>query len=545
MSNTHGLQVKKPISVWNQPLKANFKDLFKSLTKAAISSATFNWVEAGKNAADALTAVGLEKDAGQIAWLLIYRSIEKALHSLVEENLDLIRSSSTGYWNVQGQPEITDEAIEIAGNKLDLSVEQSELAIDESFFKKPGELPVLQQIKLPFAQWLTSVGLTEAQAKSISDRLPTYFVYALNDEWRVRRDDYKLLTEALDTPFTKATEREQAWARYSAALQKQIEEPMFYEAFSLRQVYVPPRAFYERKAESLQGKATTEDVAHGAARERVVIDLEKELEVWLSKPDPQDAIRVISGGPGSGKSSFAKMFAAHQSERTARRVLFVPLHRFDSTNDLVDAVKEFVNYDGFLPHNPLDPKEGESCLLIIFDGLDELSMQGKVAAEVAQRFVQEVQRKVESLNAHEPRLKVIISGRELAVQANADGFRKPQQILQVLPYYLSTDDTFKPFSNTKDKYVDEHNLLKQDQRQLWWAAYGKASGRGYNEMPEVLSREALVEITSQPLLNYLVALSFARGTLDFATESSLNVIYDDLLKAVYQRVWGEHQHPAI
>ena len=545
MTNIHGLRVKKPISVWNQPLKANFKDLFKSLTKTAISGATLNWVEVGKNAADALTAVGLEKDAGQIAWLLIYRSIENALHGLVEENLDLIKSISGGRGEAQEQSELSDEAIDIAAGKLDFSVEQSELVIDEVFFKKPGELPVLQQIALPFKQWLLNVGLTEAQAKSISDRLPVYFVYALSDEWRARRDDYKLLTEALETPFTKATEREHSWARYSAMLQKQIEEPMFYEAFSLRQVYVPLRAFYERKAGNERGKPVAEGVTQRAARERVVIDLEKELKAWLSKTDSQDAVRVISGGPGSGKSSFAKMFAAQQSAQMERRVLFVPLHRFEPTDDLIDAVKEFVSYDGFLSHNPLDPKEGESRLLLIFDGLDELSMQGKVAAEVAQRFVQEVQRKVESFNAREPRLKVLISGRELAVQANVDGFRKPQQVLHILPYYLGESAGNELVKNQEVKYVDEHNLLAQDQRQLWWAAYGKASGREYGGMPDVLERDELVEITSQPLLNYLVALSFVRGALDFATESSLNVIYDDLLKAVYQRVWGEHQHPAV
>jgi hypothetical protein len=545
MSNVHGLHVKKPISVWNQPLKANFKDLFKSLTKTAISGATFNWVEAGKNATDALTAVGLEKDAGQIAWLLIYRSIENALHSLVEENLDLIKSVSSGYGDAQGQLELSDEAVEIITGNLDFSVEQSELVIDETFFKKPGELAVLQKIALPFKQWLSGVGLTEAQARSISDRLPVYFVYALSDEWRTRRADYKLLTEALETPFTQATEREQSWARYSAMLQKQIEEPMFYEAFSLRQVYVPLRAFYERKIEGERGKPVAEGVTQTAARERVVVDLETELKAWLSKTDAQDAIRVISGGPGSGKSSFARMFAAQQSVQAERRVLFVPLHRFEPTDDLIDAIGDFVSYDRFLSHNPLDPKEGDSRLLLIFDGLDELSMQGKVAAEVAQRFVREVQRKVESFNAHEPRLKVLISGRELAVQANVDGFRKPQQVLHILPYYLAEIANNEPVEKNGVKYVDEHTLLAQDQRQLWWAAYGAASGRGYDAMPDVLEREELAEITSQPLLNYLVALSYVRGALDFATESSLNVIYDDLLKAVYQRVWGEHQHPAV
>ena len=47
--------------------------------------------------------------------------------------------------------------------------------------------------------------------------------------------------------------------------------------------------------------------------ERFVVDLESELSAWLNKADNNDAIRVVSGGPGSGKSSFAKIFAAKQA----------------------------------------------------------------------------------------------------------------------------------------------------------------------------------------------------------------------------------------
>ena len=117
-------------------------------------------------------------------------------------------------------------------------------------------------------------------------------------------------------------------------------------------------------------------------------------------------------------------------------MLFVPLHRFDLSDDLIDAIKAFVELDGFLPHNPLDQKDGDPRLLIIFDGLDELSMQGKLAAEAAQNFVQEVLRKVDRLNLRDARLKVLITGRDLSVQVNESNLRRPQQILHLLPYHL-------------------------------------------------------------------------------------------------------------
>jgi len=270
--------------------------------------------------------------------------------------------------------------------------------------------------------------------------------------------------------------------------------------------------------------------------QRVVLDLEIELKAWLEKGDRNDAIRVISGGPGSGKSSFAKIFAANQAGKGKIPVLFIPLHHFEPSDDLVDAVGKFVRDDPILRHNPLDKDKADSLLLIIFDGLDELAMQGKIATEIAQQFVREVQRKVERFNGRETCLQVLISGRELVVQANSSDFRQPQQILHILPYFV----VYKERTN----YIDDQNLLQQDQRQIWWQKYGNASGRRYDCLPEELNQDNLIEITAQPLLNYLVALSFDEQK-KFPTDGNLNAIYANLLTAVYERGWAGYQHPAI
>jgi uncharacterized protein YjbI with pentapeptide repeats len=102
-------------------------------------------------------------------------------------------------------------------------------------------------------------------------------------------------------------------------------------------------------------------------------------------------------------------------------------------------------------------------------------------------------------------------------------------------------------SNLAVDIFDDSDFRKrsnEDQRHHWWAAYGASSGLEYQDMPSELDKGALVEITAQPLLNYLVALSFARGKLDFTKDNNINVIYSDLLQAVYQRVWGQ-PHPSI
>src|SRR5262249_40918738 len=149
---------------------------------------------------------------------------------------------------------------------------------------------------------------------------------------------------------------------------------------------------------------------------------------WIEGADPQDAIRVISGGPGSGKSSFARIFAAGIAQSHSRlKVLFVPLHLIDASKELVDEVGRFVRDEGVLPGNPLDPESPDQNLLVIFDGLDELASQGKAAADIARGFVREVEKTVERRNQQAVRLRVLLSGRELVVQENESEFRRPRQ----------------------------------------------------------------------------------------------------------------------
>jgi len=192
--------------------------------------------------------------------------------------------------------------------------------------------------------------------------------------------------------------------------------------------------------------------------ERVVTDLEEELIQWYQKAEKNDALRVIRGGPGYGKSSFLKIFAEKISA-TGEHVLFIPLHRFEVKDDLTEAVRNFARYDKFISGDPFD----EERLLIIFDGLDEISMQGKVLAEVASQFVREVDRKLTNYNSVKTQVMIIISGRDVIVQQHEAEFRKDRQVLRLLPYYLSQED--------KEGLTAKRNLLKIDQRDTWWGKF--------------------------------------------------------------------------
>jgi hypothetical protein len=483
-----------------------------SLGKAAINGAFLKWDDLAENGVEVLESLGLEAKSGEIADKLIVNSLLRAMEDLLKENKDFLIKKP--------------DNLKPLFDEIYSSLAHGELIIDQTFFQRPKDFPIVQAAKTGFAKWLEEFVEKKVETENISRRLPAYFVFALNEEWRTRKQYYAALKEELDTPFTQASEREQGWLRYRAWLQKRVDEPMFLEAFSLKQVYVPLRAYYKREIEGQPERKLERGIAEQKQYERVVVDLNSELETWLQEAKPDDAIRLISGGPGSGKSSFAKIFAAQQAEKGEMPVLFIPLHHFKLSDDLVKAVGEFVQIEGFLPHNPLGRGDGESRLLIIFDGLDELSMQGKVAEEAAREFVDEIRSQIALFNASVPRLQVLLSGRELVVQANYSKFRKPHQILHIIPYFVAEEE--RNFKN----YVDEQQLLEEDQRQLWWQSYGKAKGKDYSGLPPELDKHNLVEITAQPLLNYLVALSIERDKLQFSDETNLNEIYGSSVLSV-------------
>jgi uncharacterized protein YjbI with pentapeptide repeats len=496
-------------------LELDLKALFKALSKAAGHTAVGKWEELGTDTVEALSAIGLSTEPAELAFLLVRRSLAQALFDLVAES---------------AAPHLTPMPPADVAKQLDFSGLIGEVDLDRRFLEAPATLPIISAAQTVFRQWLEAHGIQPPSAVAIADRLPTYFVYALNHEWRRNAKSYVALLAAINTPFTNAGEREWTWSMYGALLQRRVQESVFDEPFSLQQIYVPLRAFY---FEEYQSKPPVAAGPRTRLR-RVIVDLASELQTWIDKPSQQDTLRVISGGPGSGKSSFARVFAARLSENARIHALFVPLHLVDATRDVVDEIGRFVRDEGVLKHNPLDADSEEPNLVIIFDGLDELASQGKAAAETAGAFVREIDKLVERRNANGVRLRVLVSGRELVVQENESEFRKPRQILTLLPYFADQSSD-RQYLRSDEEVSDPQSLLTTDLRDLWWVKYGELTGNVQKGLPPELARHELDEITAQPLLNYLVALSYTRKKIDFTKDVNLNEVYADLVSAVHER----------
>lgn len=523
-----GFGLSRPLSAWNKPLKADWWGLFKGMAGTAVDAIEGKWVESGLGLIDIASALSLETKAAERAWVLIRNSMVKAL-------ADIVKDVSPDERDKVDPQRMTSVAV-----RIDAELQTYELSIERGWFDKPGSLPLVGRVASALEVWLSEgYGCTAAQAKACANRLPSYFTFALHDEWRRGHAQYQAIAAALDSPFLKAAETERAWGRYRAALVRKVDEPMFEEAFGVREVYVPLRCYHWKSVKQSGKKERLEPAAEsprGGAdrredRQRVLGMLDEWLDAWVKARQPHDSLRVLSGGPGSGKSTTARMLAARVAQQADIPVLFIPLHRgFRVEDQFKRAVEQYFTETGeFSPEATASFWKGP--LLLILDGLDELSESGRAGAEVASKLMDEVRRVLDrhADDANAPTLLVLATGREPAVQACEAITRMEGVVLHALPYVLDKDE-WKDSSAKKEPHVD--------QRHEWWRKLGEAKALGYTEMPPELQEKGLDEVTAQPLLNYLVALSHRGGRIDFNGPVNRNEIYADLLRGVWERKYA-------
>lgn len=144
------LKAKKPVNVLFKPVKADFKDLFKALAKGIGHTATGKWVELGADAVEALAALGLATEPGELAFLLIRRSLTLAVFELVGDNASQLSDKTA-----------TDALVE----SLDLSIEVS---VDLKFLDRPEDLPILDSFKRLLSDWLKRLGIEEPASRCYS-----------------------------------------------------------------------------------------------------------------------------------------------------------------------------------------------------------------------------------------------------------------------------------------------------------------------------------------------------------------------------------------
>jgi len=490
--------------VSSRPVKIeSYSAIFSSLVRIALNGFKGDFVEASLSAIELVAAFGIEGTEERLGWDLVNHSVVQAIGDLLKDN--------------QNSFIVKDEETYI--EKIKALKYDKEIKVDNTFFKNPKESEFVKDIQSILLDWFKLANIEDHKSETIAARFPSFFVYALNDEWGKNSKKYERLLAPAETPFSEQAKMEDDWNKYKAYLDKQTQESIFTEAFSLSQIYIPLCAYFKKNILNEEKK--------------IVVDLRNAIYEWLEKDDKDDSVRIISGGPGSGKSSFVKMFAADIAD--THNVLFIPLHHLSLKDDIEEDITKFLVSNKYFEKTPIG---NEEKLLIIFDGLDEISMQGKIGVEAARDFSRQIERLLLNYNHQKLQINIIITGRDLPIHEIEADFRKNSQVLHVLPYYVEREKEIQLFTV---EYIDEKKLLNEDKRNLWWERYGKLTGKNYKKLPDELNHNISIEITAQPLLNYLLAISYGRGKIKFSDNTNRNELYSDLISAVYERGWQGEQ----
>ena len=160
---------------------------------------------------------------------------------------------------------------------------------------------------------------------------------------------------------------------------------------------VPLNAWH-RVRQKPNGKAEQKD-------RREVVHLTDDILAWLRGERGKGRLRLISGGPGSGKSSVMKALVAELAENGNNGqqvdVLLFPLQRFQWRSGIIESVSTTLNtYEDQMRHNPLYRdllRERQTPLLLIFDGLDELATTPEVSEAISATFLRELSTTLRSL----------------------------------------------------------------------------------------------------------------------------------------------------
>ena len=213
--------------------------------------------------------VCLEEAEEELLWKLITRAMWRAAYKLADES----RNSFPMY---------TDAERKKLAEQIPLHIEwlmsSHELAIDEDFFIHPDQCALVAGAK-DFIRDLLSSLIGLSQAESLAARLPSFFIYELHDEWRMKPDVYKPIHDYFyGSPFMRAKTEDRDWEHYRSFLYRQADEAVFGSNLGLSQLYIPLNASY---AVSQSGKNM--NLRSAALRENqesereVAVDLEAYL----------------------------------------------------------------------------------------------------------------------------------------------------------------------------------------------------------------------------------------------------------------------------
>lgn len=387
--------------------------------------------------------------------------------------------------------------------------------LGHGFFDNPSSNSLYKSLRTEAATLLLDAkNFGRTTILEMAAKLDVAFNSSVNQVYRARSEYFAELVDS-NPEATRAAQMESDWVYYRSILKKNFYvAPVFGQEdtkVSLSQIYVP-----------LYGSCSYEDGDRSFDRSDLLDEL---IDDWMSSAAVHDSVRLLFGGPGSGKSSYCKALAARLAELDVVRPVHIELQHTSALSDIRHAIEtRLVSEREYFSADPIDQKDDNRPFVFIFDGLDELVVPGtQAASRVADGFVLALRGLLKSLNsAGKVRALAIVTGRDAIMQSFASTYNvPPHAAIQVLGF-------------TEGR----HEGGRIDQRPIWWSKFSDAYGFA-PDLPEALSAVSLAEITNEPLLCFLLALSgYMTDNWEAAAENP-NLIYDKLIGDVWERKWGE------
>ncbi|MGL4423795.1 MAG: pentapeptide repeat-containing protein [Gemmataceae bacterium] len=309
------------------------------------------------------------------------------------------------------------------------------------------------------------------------------------------------ITPASSSGTTTADELDLIWAKPKREIERLLNKRVLDDVPPIAELFIAPMAYWE---EPLPDKEVPEGPAEkppqkSKRKRRHVGKLNDSILNWFQNADKTDALRLLSGPAGAGKSSFARRFAWQVLTELRVPVVYVPLHRLPGGIPFPEALQAFCR-DQQYPQNLLDPVNGYQRLLLVLDGLDELAKQGDAGEQAAKELIVSVRQALLKVNVHSCKVQVLSCGRPIAVDhANNGGTLDSQETFHLLPFVFD--------GKSDDENIEYRNAEAFDQRPAWWAGYAHANQYA-KVFPEVLQDDKLAEFTNQPLLLMLLAHAY-------------------------------------
>ncbi len=368
-----------------------------------------------------------------------------------------------------------------------------------------------------------------------------------------RHHDFHSIIDVVSGPASDGRRREAAWARHTQWLHHRFTEtPVFSPDGSVKtplcELYLHLRCYWHSTVASTED-GTEEIKTKWSAH---VGNLHEELENWAFS-DNNDNIRVIAGGPGSGKSSFAKAFASEVAYRNQKRVIFIELQRLQMTGNLRGDIQTYMEIRnnqtirqgsaGF-PENPLNwLKSDDLSALLVFDGLDELTHDTELAKQKSSDFILQAKRLVAEASEDGVQIKAMILGRNLSCQDGLKAASLPlHTMFNVAPIHPLDVEDIKPHTNEHRTGLSDglelpklDGIFAVDQRPIYWAKWAQSLGTPTQGMPDAVTHSELSDLNAEPLLLHLLILSDFCGDRWMEAADNRNLVYEDILTKIQER----------